>query len=76
MSGIIEKHENKLFSINGMTDHVHIFISINPKQAPSDLMYHVNEVYHCGLMINSFVRAGSHGKKVSGLFLMEYHKFQ
>ena len=41
MSGIIGKHENKLFSINGMPDHVHILISMNPKQSPSDLMYHV-----------------------------------
>lgn len=41
MSGIIEKQENKLFAINGMPDHVHILISMNPKQAPSDLMYHV-----------------------------------
>jgi len=41
MSGIIGKHENKLFSLNGMQDHVHILIIMNPKQSPSDLMYHV-----------------------------------
>mgnify|MGYP000889872689 CR=1 FL=1 len=41
MSGIIEKHENKMFTINGMPDHIHILISINPKQSPSDLMFHV-----------------------------------
>ncbi len=41
MSGIIEHQEHKLFSINGMPDHIHILISMNPKQAPSDLMYHV-----------------------------------
>jgi len=41
MSGIIEKHENKLYSINGMPDHVHILISMNPKESPSDLMFNV-----------------------------------
>ena len=41
MTGIIEQQEHKLFSINGIADHVHILISMNPKQAPSDLMYHV-----------------------------------
>jgi REP element-mobilizing transposase RayT len=41
ISGIAEKHEHKLFVINGMPDHVHVLISMNPKQAPSDLMYHI-----------------------------------
>jgi putative transposase len=41
MTGIIEQQEHKLFSINGITDHVHILVSMNPKQAPSDLMFHV-----------------------------------
>lgn len=41
MTGIIEQHGHKLFSINGKEDHVHILISMNPKQAPSELMYHV-----------------------------------
>jgi len=41
ISGITEKHEHKLFAISGMPDHVHVLISMNPKQAPSDLMYHI-----------------------------------
>lgn len=41
MTGIVAQQEHKLFSINGIADHVHILISMNPKQAPSDLMYHV-----------------------------------
>jgi len=41
ISGITEKQEHKLFAINGMPDHIHILISMNPKQAPSDLMYHI-----------------------------------
>jgi REP element-mobilizing transposase RayT len=41
ITGIAEKHEHKLFAINGMPDHVHVLISMNPKQAPSDLMYNI-----------------------------------
>jgi putative transposase len=41
MCGIAEQQEHKVFSINGMTDHVHILISMNPKQSPSDLMFHI-----------------------------------
>jgi REP element-mobilizing transposase RayT len=41
ISGIIAQYEHKLFAINGMSDHLHVLISMNPKQAPSDLMYHI-----------------------------------
>jgi len=41
MNGIIEQQGHKPFSINGMPDHVHILVSMNPTQALSDLMYHV-----------------------------------
>lgn len=41
MSGIIEQQSHKLYIINGMSDHVHILISMSPKQAPSDLMFNL-----------------------------------
>ena len=41
MTGIVGQQEHKLMAINGIPDHVHILISMNPKQAPSDLMFHV-----------------------------------
>ncbi|MFY9152537.1 MAG: IS200/IS605 family transposase [Prolixibacteraceae bacterium] len=41
MSGIISNNGHKTFSINGMPDHVHALVSMNPKQAPSDLMHDV-----------------------------------
>ncbi|HQG53555.1 MAG TPA: IS200/IS605 family transposase [Bacteroidales bacterium] len=40
-AGIIEQQGHKLYRINGMPDHVHIFVSMSPNQSPSDLMYHV-----------------------------------
>ena len=41
MNGITEQHGHKLYAINGMPDHVHALISMNPKQSPSDFMYHI-----------------------------------
>ncbi|MBC8319354.1 MAG: IS200/IS605 family transposase [Bacteroidetes bacterium] len=41
MSGIIDQQGHKLYVINGMNDHIHLLISMTPKQAPSDLMYHL-----------------------------------
>ncbi|NQU32338.1 MAG: IS200/IS605 family transposase [Bacteroidetes bacterium] len=41
MSGIIDQQGHKLYVINGMNDHIHLLISMTPKQAPSDLMYNL-----------------------------------
>jgi len=41
MSGIISNNGHKMFAINGMPDHVHALVSMNPKQSPSDLMHDV-----------------------------------
>ena len=59
MSGIIEQQGHKLMIINGVQDHVHILISMNPKQAPSDLMFHLQR--SSSLWINQ-------NKLVSGKF--------
>ena len=41
ISGIIDNQGHKLYIINGVSDHIHILISMNPKQSPSNLMYHL-----------------------------------
>lgn len=41
MSGIISNNGHKMYAINGMQDHVHALVSMNPKQSPSDLMHDV-----------------------------------
>lgn len=37
ITGIVQKQEHKLLAVNGMPDHVHVFIGINPKQSICDL---------------------------------------
>ncbi len=38
ISGILKQHNHKLLAINGMPDHLHIFIGMRPTQSISDLM--------------------------------------
>ena len=38
IAGIIKNHNHKLLAINGMPDHVHIFIGMRPTQSISDLL--------------------------------------
>ncbi len=38
IAGIIKHHNHKLIAINGMSDHIHIFIGMRPTQSISDLM--------------------------------------
>jgi REP element-mobilizing transposase RayT len=41
MIGIVENQNHRLYSINGTSNHLHLLVSMNPKQSPSDLMYHL-----------------------------------
>ena len=38
IGGIIKNNDNKLLSINGMPDHIHILIGLRPAQSLSNLM--------------------------------------
>ena len=38
ISGIIKANNHKLLAINGMPDHLHIFIGMRPSQSISDLL--------------------------------------
>ena len=38
MTGTITNKGHKLFAIGGMPDHVHLLVSMSPKQSPSDLV--------------------------------------
>lgn len=41
MTAIITNNGHKVYVVNGMPDHIHILVSMNPKQSASDLMYEV-----------------------------------
>ena len=41
ITGIVQNNGHKLIAINGMPDHLHLFIGMKPNQALSDLMQDV-----------------------------------
>ena len=41
MTGIVQQNGHKLIAINGVSDHVHLFIGMKPHQSLSDLMQDV-----------------------------------
>lgn len=68
MTGIIEQQGHRLFAINGVLDHVHILISMNPKQAPSDLMYHLKRSSTLWINKNNFVSGKFSWQEGFGVF--------
>jgi REP element-mobilizing transposase RayT len=55
MSGTIANKEHKLLSIGGMPDHVHVLVSMSPKQSPSDLMADIKRSSSLWINENRFV---------------------
>jgi len=55
MAEIVEQQGHKLFQIGGVEDHVHLLVSMNPKQSPSDLMFHVKRSSSLWINDNRFV---------------------
>ena len=41
ITGIVQKQGHKILAINGMPDHVHLFVGMRPMQSISDLMQDV-----------------------------------
>jgi len=55
MSGIITKNGHKTLVINGMSDHVHLLVSMNPKQSPSELIHDIKRNSTLWINKNKFV---------------------
>lgn len=68
MSGIISKYGHKMYAINGMPDHVHALVSMNPKQAPSDLMHDVKRSSSLWINENRFVMGKFSWQEGFGVF--------
>jgi putative transposase len=41
ITGVIQQRKHKLLAINGMPDHIHIFIGLHPDQSLSDLVQEI-----------------------------------
>ena len=56
MNGTISNKRHKLLTIGGMADHVHVLVSMSPKQSPSDLMADIKRSSSLWINENRFVR--------------------
>jgi REP element-mobilizing transposase RayT len=43
ITGIVQKRDNKMLSIGGMPDHIHIFIGMRPAETLSDLVREIKK---------------------------------
>lgn len=44
ITGIVQQRKHKLIAINGMSDHIHIFIGMRPNQSLSDLVKEIKSI--------------------------------
>ncbi len=72
MNGIITQQGHKPFAINGMPDHVHVLVSMNPVQAPSDMMFHVKRSSSLWINQNKYVPGKFSWQEGFGAFYEEY----
>lgn len=68
MNGIISNNGHKTYAINGMPDHVHSLVSMNPKQAPSELMHDVKRSSSLWINENRLVRGKFSWQEGFGVF--------
>ncbi|MBS4013521.1 MAG: IS200/IS605 family transposase [Bacteroidetes bacterium] len=54
INGIIEQQKHKLYIINGVPDHIHMLVSMNPTQAPSEFIYNVKRSSSLWINQNKF----------------------
>lgn len=76
MSGIITNKGQKSIIVNGVSDHVHVFVGLKPAQSPSDLIRDVKTILRILSMIKGLSKESFHGKMVSGSFPIHTHKLK
>ena len=64
ITAIVQKYNHKLLIINGMPDHIHLFIGFRPSQSLSDLIQEVKEDSSKWINQKQLQNRGSHGRPV------------
>ena len=72
--GIIDYHGCKVYAINGMSDHLHILVSMSPNQSPSTLMYEVKRSSSLWINEKKFIKSKFSWQEGFGAF--SYSKSQ
>ncbi|WP_442902264.1 IS200/IS605 family transposase [Flavobacterium sp. C4GT6] len=68
ISGIVENNGHKLLAINGMPDHIHIFIGMRPTQSVSDLLQDIKRNSSLWINKKGFVKGKFEWQEGYGAF--------
>ena len=68
ISGIIKANNHKLLAINGMPDHLHIFIGMRPTQSISDLLQDIKGSSSKWINENNFLKVKFEWQEGYGAF--------
>lgn len=68
ITGIIQNKGQKLLAINGMPDHLHIFIGMKPSCSLSNLVQEVKKSSNKFIKDNKFTRSDFHWQEGFGAF--------
>ena len=68
MTGIVQGKGHKLIAINGMPDHIHLFIGLKPAEALSDLVREVKKASTAYVNDNKLSPFSFHWQKGYGAF--------
>ncbi|MUV03017.1 IS200/IS605 family transposase [Flavobacterium rakeshii] len=68
ISGIVENNGHKLLAINGMPDHIHIFIGMRPTQSVSDLLQDIKRNSSLWINQKGFIRGKFEWQEGYGAF--------
>lgn len=66
--GLIEHRGHKVYAIGGMSDHIHILVSLSPKQAISDLVQEVKRASSLWIKEKRLVRCRFAWQEGFGVF--------
>jgi putative transposase len=72
ISGIIRKKNQKLLIINGMPDHLHLFIGLRPATALSDLVRDIKNASTNVINLNKWVKGAFRWQEGYGAFSYGY----
>jgi putative transposase len=68
ITGIVQNNKHKMISINGMSDHIHIFIGSRPRQSLSDLVQKIKRDSSKWINDNKLVRGRFEWQEGFGAF--------
>jgi REP element-mobilizing transposase RayT len=74
ITGIVQNHKHKMIAINGMPDHVHLFLGLHPDQSLSTLMQTVKGDSSKWINTQGFIPEKFQWQEGFGAF--SYHKNQ